>query len=149
MKRITTVVLLFAAAVCAPAATEEKSGKTATTPQAATVPPKAVTIPKDAVKNENGTYSYTDKQGKKWLYSNSPFGVIRTAVPETEATTHPPANKVTGDTKAIDKGDTVQFESPSPFGKVTWERKKSELTDDERHILDSQDKSQTAKPDAK
>jgi hypothetical protein len=142
MKRIITVVLLFAAVVCAPAATEEKSGKTATTP-------KAVTIPKDAVKNENGTYSYTDKQGKKWLYSNSPFGVIKTALPEGQPDTHPTANKVTGTTKAIDKGDTVQFETPSPFGKVTYEKKKSELTDDERRILDSQDQSQTAKPDAK
>jgi hypothetical protein len=41
-------------------------------------------------------------------------------------------------TKAIDKGDTVRFERPSPFGMVNWEKKKSDLTDDERHLLDAQ-----------
>ena len=39
--------------------------------------PVSVTIPKDAVQNADGSYSYTDKQGKKWLYRNTPFGVAR------------------------------------------------------------------------
>ena len=39
--------------------------------------------------------------------------------------------------KVIDKGDTVRFERPSPFGPMGWEKKKSELTDEERRIFDA------------
>ena len=144
MKRSITVVILFAAAVCAQAATDKKSEKTATAPQ-------ALTIPKDAVKDANGTYSYTDKQGKKWIYRNSPFGVIKTVAPETGADTRANPNQAAAATKVTDKGDTVQFERSTPFGPTKWEKKKSDLTDEERQMVDtqSQSKTQTAQPDAK
>ena len=152
MKRSITVVILFAAAVGAQAADDSKSAKTAPAPQ-------ALTIPKDAVKDANGTYSYTDKQGKNWLYRDSPFGVIRTAAPEpaadAQAKPKPPAAAI----KVIDKGDTVQFERSTPFGPTKWEKKKSDLTDEERKLVDAQNQSktetqtetgtQTDKPDAK
>jgi hypothetical protein len=142
MKKLITAVILFGAAVSAPAATAaKKTDKTATT--------HALIIPKDAVKNQDGTYSYTDKQGKKWVYSNSPFGVMRSAVPEADAEARPAPGGAAGATKAIDKGDSIQFVRSSPFGQITWEKKKSELTDEERHIMDAQDPNQTAKPDSK
>src|ERR1700677_176609 len=37
----------------------------------------ALTIPSDATANSDGTWSYTDKQGKSWTYSKTPFGVSR------------------------------------------------------------------------
>lgn len=145
MKRSITVVILFAAAVCARAADDAKPAKPA--------PPQALTIPKDAVKNENGTYSYTDKQGKKWLYRDTPFGVIRTPGPESGADAQPNPKPATPATKVIDKGDTVQFERSSPFGVTKWEKKKSDLTDEERKMVDAQNQSKTGtktdKPDAK
>ena len=40
--------------------------------------------------------------------------------------------------KATDHGDTVLFEKPSPFGTQKWEKKKSEMTDEERGIFQAQ-----------
>ncbi len=149
MKSVITVIILCAAAICAPAQTKKKEN-TASAPQ-------VVTIPKDAVQNPDGTYGYTDKNGKKWTYIKTPFGVIKNVAPDTPASTDPPADsdspkpvdsstKATDSlTKAIDKGDTVRFERTSPFGVVSWEKKKSELTEDERQILDTQ----TAKTEQK
>jgi hypothetical protein len=126
MKTTLTVIFLLAAAVGAPAATKKK----------ATPAPQAVTIPKDAVPNSDGTsYLYTDKQGKKWVYAKTPFGIIKNAYSETAASAAPAQDS--GMTKAIDKGDTVRFERPGPFGLMSWEKKKSDLTDDERHMLDA------------
>jgi hypothetical protein len=153
MKKSITVVALFAAAVCMQAAEDNKSEKTATAPE-------ATAIPKDAVKNADGTYSYTDKDGKKWTYRNSPFGVIKAAVREPGADTRPkPSQPAAATTKAIDKGDTVQFERSTPFGPQRWEKKKSDLNAEERRILDAQNESESggktqsntesARPDAK
>src|SRR5579872_1069581 len=126
MKQVMAILILCAAAVCAPAADDKKSTKHSTAPA-------TVTIPKDAVRNENGTYSYTDKDGKKWLYTNTPFGVVKAADgAEDKPDKQPPAVKV------IDKGDTVRFERPSPFGTMSWEKKKSDLTDEERKLVDAQ-----------
>jgi hypothetical protein len=127
MKTTLTVIFVLAAAVCAPAQTKKK---TSTTPA-----PQAVTIPKDAVPNSDGiSYTYTDKQGKKWVYAKTPFGIIKNAYSDNAAAATPTQDSTT---KAIDKGDTVRFERPSPFGVMTWEKKKSDLTDDERHTLDA------------
>jgi hypothetical protein len=144
MKKSISVAALLAAAFCMQAAEDNKSEKAAPAPQ-------ALTIPQDAVKEANGTYSYTDKQGKKWVYRNSPFGVIRTVAPEPGPDARP--NPAAAATKATDKGDTVQFERPTPFGLTKWEKKKSDLTNEERRIFDAQNQSktetQTDKPDAK
>jgi hypothetical protein len=105
--------------------------------------PKTVTIPKDAVRNANGSYTYTDKEGKKWLYRPSPFGVIKTPVQDDVDSPKAAPHAAASATRATDKGDTVQFERPSPFGTIKWEKKKSELTDEERRIVDEQ------KPDTK
>ena len=122
MKSVITVIILCAAAICAPAQTNKK--------ETAAPAPKVVAIPKDAVQNPDGTYGYTDKDGKKWIYIKTPFGVVKNAAPDTPASTDPPPNSsptkpddssakaVDGLTKAIDKGDTVRFERASPFGTI-------------------------------
>jgi hypothetical protein len=125
MKSTITVFILLGAAVCAPGATKKKA--------AATAAPQAVTIPKDAVPNADGTsYLYTDKQGKKWVYAKTPFGIIKNAYSDAPAAA-PAAD--TSAMKAIDQGETVKFERPSPFGTMSYEKKKSDLTDEERRIL--------------
>jgi hypothetical protein len=121
---ITIVVIMLAGAICAPAADKKKD------PPA----PQALTIPKDAVPNSDGiSYIYTDKQGKRWVYAKTPFGL--TKFPASDA---PMIPQDLSTTKAIDKGDTVRFERPGPFGTMTWEKKKADLTDDERHLLEVQ-----------
>jgi hypothetical protein len=144
MTRLITIAALFAAAVCAQA-TQKKSDKTATT----AAPPSVTSVPKDAVKNADGTWNYTDKQGRKWLYVNTPFGIMKTDVTDAENQSAPPPNPAT---KVIDKGDTVRFEQPGPFGPIAWEKKKSELTDQERQMVDAQQNQsqpQAAKPETK
>src|SRR5579862_622771 len=108
MTRLITVAALFAAAVCAQA-TQKKSDGTATAPASTSVS----SVPKDAVKNADGTWNYTDKQGRKWVYVNTPFDIMKTDV--TDAENRPEAPLSTA-TKVIDKGESVRFEQPGPFG---------------------------------
>jgi hypothetical protein len=151
MTRLITVAALFGAAVCAQA-TQKKSDKTATTSATTPAPKAAPSIPKDAVKNADGNWNYTDKEGRKWVYVNTPFGVMKTDV--TDAENRPEAPLSTA-TKVIDKGESVRFEQPGPFGPIAWEKKKSDLTNQERQLIDAQNPSpnesqpQTAKPDSK
>ena len=139
MKKVIAVLILAAAMACA--ATDAKKSDKKAAPK--TQPPPAVTIPKDAVPLPNGTFGYTDKQGKKWIYAKTPFGIMKIANEEAS----PDGVAIGGPAappKVIDKGDVVRFERPGPFGTTTWEKKKSDLTDEERQFVDSQ----TAKPEA-
>jgi hypothetical protein len=38
--------------------------------------------------------------------------------------------------KVTDKGDTVRFERPGPVGSSVWEKKKADLSDEERRLLE-------------
>jgi hypothetical protein len=128
MKSAIAAVILFAVTIGAQA----DDGKDQKKPAATTS--HALAIPKDAVPNSDGiSYNWTDKQGKKWVYAKTPFGVTRS--PASDAPLSAPDVSTT---KAIDKGDTVRFERPGPFGTMSWEKKKSDLTDDERRLLDAQ-----------
>jgi hypothetical protein len=129
------IAVLILAASVAGAATDVKKSKKKAAVTAKTQTAQVVTIPKDAVLLPNGTYSYTDKQGKKWIYVNTPFGVSKTADP---GASQAGSEAVRIDAKVIDKGDSVRFEKPSPFGTMSWEKKKSELTPEEQQLVDAQ-----------
>ncbi len=132
MKSVIAAVILFAVTLGAQTndAKDKKSKKKSAAPA-----PQAMTIPKDAAANSDGiSYVWTDKQGKKWVYAKTPFGITRSPASDTTANIGPDLST----TKAVDKGDTVRFERPSPFGPMIWEKKKVDLTDDERHLLDGQ-----------
>lgn len=135
MKTFMTFFAVAALAVTASAASNSapktKKGAPAARPAANVIQP--LTIPKDAVPAANGTFSYTDKDGKKWIYSNSPFGVSRVADMGLAAASAPAALKI------IDLGDTVRIEQPGgPFGVMSTVKKKSELTEEERRQLAAQ-----------
>ena len=144
MRNVFVILLLTAASMAAQAsASTGPSARTATKKPAAAskaTSPEKVTIPADAVANGDGTFSWTDKQGKKWTFVKTPFGVSRTEVPPPPATSVSPA-----DTKAFDEGDKVRFERHSPFGIVKWEKKKTEMTDEERDLVSKQEAGQNAK----
>lgn len=149
MKRILIVLSLTAAGLAAqaPASTGPTAPKTAkkiTAPKKATTAPQAVTIPNDATPNPNGTYNWTDKQGKQWTFVKTPFGIMK-----SEATPDAAAPSSLAGAKAFDAGDKIRFERPSPFGVVKWEKSKADLTDEERRLVDSQLNSQSTSQKAK
>lgn len=127
------VVVLMCAGVSAAQASDKK--------QTAKAPPAAITIPKDAVANPGGaSYTWTDKDGKKWIFVKTPFGITK-SVAENQ-----PADSATNSgVKVTENGDMVKFERPGPFGTIKWEKKKSDLTDEERRMLDAQN-AKTAPP---
>ncbi len=93
-------------------------------------------VPAGAKPNSNGTYSYTDKAGAKWTYTITPFGPSK--MPAADSEIQPQQQELIGLVKVIDKGDTVRFERTTPFGQSVYEKKKTELTDDERRLLEKQ-----------
>ena len=97
-------------------------------------PQQQLAIPTDAVARPDGSYTWTDKQGKNWLFVKTPFGVMKSQAADSPAAT---ASSLAG-VKVFDEGDKVRFERPSPFGVIKSEKSKSELTDDERALLASQ-----------
>ena len=147
MRKAFTVLVMTAASLAAQASastgtTAPKATKTTVAAKKAnTAAAKPLTIPTDAVANGDGTYTWKDKQGKNWTFVKTPFGVMKS---ETSTAPAAASSSLTG-VKAIDDGDKVRFERPSPFGPIKWEKNKTELTDDERNLLNSQAPSQTAK----
>ena len=134
MKPIFVFFIAAALALTASAADKPDAGAPAkkAAPAPKTIQP--LTIPKDAKPGENGTFKYTDKDGRKWSYSTTPFGISRVVDmgPAPGNYTAPVASK------AIDLGDTVRFEQPGPFGVMHWEKKKTELSDEERQVFEKQ-----------
>ena len=154
MKRFVLAIVVTLPLVCsaeqaapkkkttAAASTKAATSKKATTP----APVKQLTIPADAVKIGENSYSKTDEQGKKWIYYQTPFGVTRAEEPtaaQKEAAASPPAIP---DFTAADEGDKVRFTKKTPFGTQTWTRGKNELTADERATWERQ-KQASAKRD--
>ena len=94
-------------------------------------PPAELTLPAGAKQVEIGTYTFTDAQGKKWIYRKTPFGLARIEDKPVEASATPVAAPG-GGIVAKEDGDTIRFERPGPFGTYRWQKKKSELADDEK-----------------
>jgi len=101
------------------------------TPKKKTAPPAELTLPAGAKLVEPGTYTFTDAQGKKWIYRQTPFGLARAEDKPAE-----PAPAASLATTATEDGDIVRFERPGPFGVYRWQKKKSELDEDERSALE-------------
>ena len=110
----------------------------------------SISIPPDAVEIGPQVYRYKDAKGKSWIYRKTPFGISKVEeinaglVPAQiqSAPAPPPANSKIK-VSAIDKGDSVRFEQLTPMGPRVWERKKSDLTPEERAWLE-QNKNGTA-----
>src|SRR4051794_31060748 len=79
------LIFVLAAIIALPAfgqttTTKKKTAdKTSAKPAAKPAAPVAqpLVIPKDATPNPDGTYSWSDKAGKKWTFSKTPFGVSK------------------------------------------------------------------------
>ena len=121
-----TLCILAALAVVSLQA-EVAPGTKKAAPKKTTAPTiEPLKLPPGAVQVDAVTYTYTDAKGKKWIYRQTPFGLSRAEDKPVEPNVAPV------NIPATDSGDSVKFERPGPFGVYRWEKKKTELTDDER-----------------
>lgn len=88
-------------------------------------------LPASAVASDPYTWRYTDAKGTKWLFRQTPFGLSKMedkpAAAVVEAKPTP--------TTVTDLGDSVKFSRKTPFGAQTWTKKKADLTDEEKALL--------------
>jgi len=142
MKKLAILLIAGLPLICS--AEEKKTTKAAVPPAKKAAPaPTTITIPADAIKTGDNTYEKTDEKGRTWIYTKTMFGIAKlekTAASEKPAASAPPPQGYT----AVEDGDSIRFERPSPFGKFVWSRKKTELTDEERAVWERQ-KQTTAK----
>jgi len=117
--------------------TAQKSKTTAAQKPAAAQRANApvLTIPEGAKLVEPNTYRFTDSSGKTWMYRQTPFGISRwedspAAAPQPAPQTQP--------TKVTDLGDSVRFERKTAFGVSQWVRKKTEMTDEEKALVEKE-----------
>jgi hypothetical protein len=100
--------------------------------------PAGLTLPAGAVQTGPATYTFTDAQGKRWIYRQTPFGLARVedqakpATPAEQASTE----KQIAQTHAVENGDAIQFERPGPFGVYRWTKKKTDLNAVEKAVWD-------------
>ena len=89
-------------------------------------------IPAGAKEVQPYTYSFTDAAGTKWMYRQTPFGLMKwqdSDIPKPAMAEQP--NPVS----ASDLGDRIRFERKTPFGQYVWTKKKTELSGDEKGLL--------------
>jgi hypothetical protein len=93
-------------------------------------------LPATAVKTGDGSYRYTDPQGKKWIYRKTPFGIARLEDKPVDAAVSAAEAKRFDAVTATEDGDTIRFERPGPFGNYKWQRNKTELDEMEQAVWD-------------
>lgn len=121
----------------APEASAVTQSAPAAQPVPAVPPPPSGTaeqpkIPAGAKEVEPFLFAFTDPQGKKWLYRQTPFGVVKW---EDKPVTAAPIADNTNPVIITDLGDSVRFLWKTPFGDQSWVRKKSELNDEEKAMM--------------
>ena len=84
-------------------------------------------LPKGAVEIAKGTYTYSDAQGKKWIFRQTPFGMAKFEDIDRPATDAEAQQKQVADMRAVEDGEFIRFERPGPFGIYRWKQKKTEL----------------------
>lgn len=89
-------------------------------------------IPAGAKEVEPFLFGFTDAQGKKWLYRQTPFGVVKW---EDKPVTAAPIADNSNPVIITDLGDSVRFQWKTPFGDQSRVRKKSELNDEEKAMM--------------
>jgi hypothetical protein len=87
-------------------------------------------VPAGAVKSGAFAWRYTDAQGKKWIYRQTPFGLVKVEDTGEDKSQDAPAD-AKNPTTVTDLGDSVKFDRDTPFGHQTWTKKKTDLNADE------------------
>ena len=129
-----TTLLIFTSSILLMAQAAKPAAKKPARPESAST----TEIPAGAKLVEPFIYRYTDAQGKTWMYRQSPFGVMKWE----EKDTPQPLVQDAGPIVVTDLGDSFRFVRKSPFGDQTWTSKKSELSVEEKAILEREHQAQ-------
>jgi hypothetical protein len=135
MKAITILItagLIFTASAQSGSTTGTTDTSKKSDSKKAVRTPESPKIPADATLLPDGSYRYVDKDGKKWIYRTTPFGVSKAE----ERPAAPVAQIVDDPARSEDLGDSVRFTRPTPFGSKVWTKKKTELDSYEKSIVD-------------
>ena len=100
-------------------------------------------IPAGAKEVEPFLFAFTYADGKKWFYRQTPFGVVKW---EDKPVITPPMADNSNPVIITDLGDSVRFLWKTPFGDQSRVRKKSELNDDEKAMM-QREQSKRSAPD--
>jgi len=142
----TILIIVFAAGsivtMAGQTTTDTNADNKTKTVKKVTKEPPPVTIPTDAVPVGDGSFRYTDKAGKKWIYRNTPWGVSKA---EEKIAVQPVETVAVDPVKCEDLGDSVRFTKPTPFGPKVWTTKKSAMDSYEQSIW-NRDKEKNQKP---
>jgi hypothetical protein len=129
--------------------------------------PAVQSVPAGAERVDANTFRHKDAQGKVWIYRQTPFGVVKFEENKNEPATvggrratpwgtvkvdgsAPPKADPEAEAKqaslitVTEEGDSLRFERTSPFGKFSWNRKKTELNEDEKAAWERSRASQSA-----
>jgi hypothetical protein len=131
MMKTLTLALIGAALLAAQDQPAKKTppAKPASSKKAAS---QRISIPPQAVQVGPNAYRYVDEKGKVWMYSQTPFGISKW---EDTRSAQPPAADANR-TSVTDLGDSVRFERITPFGTTRTIRKKTELSNEEKALLE-------------
>jgi hypothetical protein len=143
MNLIVLLMSLLSTAVCHG---EEKQQPKAAKAQAAL----PAGVPAGATEVEPNQWRHVDANGKAWLYFRNPFGVSKISEEEHKKYASAPAGTAAQPAIRVEavSGETVKFSRLGPFGTYRWERKSSELTEDEREALEKSGKKPLQEPGA-
>jgi hypothetical protein len=100
------------------------------------VPTQAKTLPAGAKEIEPGLYRYTDANGKNWIYRETPFGLSRGEEVASPAASSSASSSDSRPVVVTDLGDSYRFETKTPFGTSGWVRKKTELSAEEKTLVE-------------
>lgn len=125
----------------APAQTSAKAAASKKTAAATKRDPSLPEGVPDGAKSYKPYYwRWVDKKGVAWIYHTTPFGVVHdeenaddraemAAIKAKTSAKRP--DMVPGDLVVVDKGDSLEFTRPTPFGASRWTTKKTELNEEE------------------
>lgn len=104
---------------------------------AAKPPVQQSLVPKGAEKINDNEWRHVDKDGKAWIYRKTPFGVAK--LPEEKAleTADAPRHAAGAPLHIRDLGDSIEFSRRTPFGMSKWQKKKTELNEQEQAAYDA------------
>ena len=128
LKKMKIVLLIGISAVLLSAQT--KSPKASRPVRSENAP--ATAIPESATQVEPYIYRYTDTQGRRWMYRQTPFGITKWE----EKDAPKPAPDSLEPIVVTDLGDSVRFSHKYPFGEQVWTRKKADLTEEDKAMIE-------------